>query len=851
MHFPNITGNRQTTAVWTTRASRVILPSNTILLTVALAALYYATARLGQLIAIPPGNVTAVWFPAGIALVALRLFGYRLLPGIWLGALAANTWAFFDPTTAGTIMKSTMVGASIAMGATLQAVAGAYLTTRAVDPDGPCERGRSVFRFAMLAGATSCLIGATVGVTSLALGGYLDWERFGQTWLTWWLGDTTGVIVIGLLVLSWCSSPPRLRWSRLQRIELLALFALVVLVAQLAFGQWVEEAHWKFMWAYATIPLLLWPAVRFGRRETMAAVFVLSLVAIWGYAKSMGHPEQGPAMVLSLQGFVGIVTVTSMSLAASAAHRRRVTRNLVKYKATSLQTADHWMITDLNGVILEVNPSFEELTGYSQNEVIGQKSSILKSGKHSRSFYKKMWNTILSGQPFRDVTVNRKKNGELFYEMKTITPIRNATGQIHRFLSIGKDITELMLQKQEIVKTAVQLEQANDSLLASEQALNRQLDILQSVFGSMKEGVVVADENGRMVMFNQAAEQMVGIGTTDTLPEEWTATYGVYLPDNETPFPAEELPLVCAINGRSTDGVEVIIRNPEKPKGGWLRISSRPIRDEDGTLRGGLVVMHDITEEKHAEQSEAELRATQAEFRGAREIHRRLLPKSAPSFAGFDISGDSRPATAVGGDYFDYFAMPDDTLAIAVGDVSGHGLGPALLMATLRGNLRALVEAGLEPIEILKITNRLIGFDTGDESFVTFSLAHIDPRSRSLQYASAGHTTAYLLDKNHDVKEQLQSTTLPLGVVPELRLGTSATLQLDPDDMLLFLTDGILETECTDGSFFGVDRTLDVVRNHGHQSASDIVQALFERVVECSCGAELEDDVTAVVVKVS
>lgn len=124
------------------------------------------------------------------------------------------------------------------------------------------------------------------------------------------------------------------------------------------------------------------------------------------------------------------------------------------------QTADHVMITDKNGVIEYVNPAFEKLTGYAKEEVIGQTPRILKSGHHDQRFYETLWQTILAGQAFRGILLNRKKNGLLFYEEKTITPLRDDQGDIAHFVSTGKDITERKRLEQEREQLILELREA-------------------------------------------------------------------------------------------------------------------------------------------------------------------------------------------------------------------------------------------------------------------------------------------------------------------------------------------------------------------------------------------------------
>jgi len=147
-----------------------------------------------------------------------------------------------------------------------------------------------------------------------------------------------------------------------------------------------------------------------------------------------------------------------------------------------------------------------------------------------------------------------------------------------------------------------QLRQHAEQLSRSENELLTHTTILHSVLDSMADGVVVADEHGKFLIFNPAAERIMGIGATDTTPDEWSRRYGVYLPDMLTPFPTHELPLVRAIRGESVDDVEIFVRHEAVAEGIWITVTARPLRDQHGAARGGICVFRETTERKRAEE---------------------------------------------------------------------------------------------------------------------------------------------------------------------------------------------------------------------------------------------------------
>jgi sigma-B regulation protein RsbU (phosphoserine phosphatase) len=247
----------------------------------------------------------------------------------------------------------------------------------------------------------------------------------------------------------------------------------------------------------------------------------------------------------------------------------------------------------------------------------------------------------------------------------------------------------------------------------------------------------------------------------------------------------------------------------------------------------------------HAEEA---MRDTSEEFRAASEIQKKLYPVEPPRLEGFDLAGALYPAKATAGDYFDYIPMADDFLGIVVGDVSSHGMGPALLMSETRACLRTLAQGCNDVGEILTRTNRVLAADTSDFHFITLALARLDPRQHSLVYASAGQR-GYLLHPGYDVTI-LDSTSLPLGVREDTRVPASAPLSLHPGDLITFFTDGVVEAESPGRVRFGFSRALEVIRSEREKPAQEIIESLYREICGFVRNQPQRDDITVVVVKV-
>jgi len=290
-----------------------------------LAVVYFCAAKLGLRFAFVHPSATPLWAPTGITLAAFLIFGFRLWPGAFLGAFFANL------TTAGSVLTS--IG--VATGNTLEGVVGCYLVSRFARGPQAFERVQDVFKFAFLAGMVSTTISATVGVTTLTLGGYADWTVYGPMWRTWWLGDGVGAVLVTPLVLLWRENP-HLNWTRRQIVELALLFSGLLFTAWIVFGGRFHSQVKDYPLEYMCIPFLIWAAFRFGRRKAVTATCVLAGIAGWGTLQGFGpfSRESLNTSLLLVQSFVGIVAVTSLALAADVSERKRTDERVQQLVAT-------------------------------------------------------------------------------------------------------------------------------------------------------------------------------------------------------------------------------------------------------------------------------------------------------------------------------------------------------------------------------------------------------------------------------------------------------------------------------------------------------------------------------------
>ena len=218
---------------------------------------------------------------------------------------------------------------------------------------------------------------------------------------------------------------------------------------------------------------------------------------------------------------------------------------------------------------------------------------------------------------------------------------------------------------------------------------------------------------------------------------------------------------------------------------------------------------------------------------------------------GYDLAGRVVPAHFAGGDYYDYLSLSNGTLAIVVGDVSGHDVSAALVTASTSAHLRSFAEEHADVTAILQHTNTLLSRETDDGRFVTLFLLQLDAAARTIRYVNAGHPHGYLLDAGGSVKATLRSTSLPLSVLPDAEYPISDPLHLAPGDLVLLTTDGVLEARSPQGEPFDDERMLDIVREHQERTAAEIIDCIQHGVLQFTGRNHTQDDLTLVILKVA
>ena len=257
--------------------------------------------------------------------------------------------------------------------------------------------------------------------------------------------------------------------------------------------------------------------------------------------------------------------------------------------------SDGVIVADEQGQFIKANPAAQQITSQHLEELELNRASEQYGVFHPTKESLFPTDALPLVQAVNGVATDnvemRVKNPALpedVYLSVSGRPVLDEKGTLRGGVAVARDITELKRTENQLRESIAQLE--------------HQTQLMQSVFDSISDGVVVIDEHGQFTMFNPSAEKIVGMGAIDLAPDEWSDQYGLFFPDKVTPFPPEELPLAFALKGEPTDDVEIFVRNPKVPDGLYVSVNGRPLQAK-GEISGGVAVFRDVTERILAEEA--------------------------------------------------------------------------------------------------------------------------------------------------------------------------------------------------------------------------------------------------------
>lgn len=403
----------------------------------ALALVYFASARLGLMLALPPEyKATAVWPPSGMALAAMLIGGLRLWPGVFAGAFLTNIWDSFS--TADPFAAHFAGSLLIACGSTLQALLGYYAINRWAHGREFPQRASWSLRFIGFA-PIICLCSSTLSVLSLCVLGIASWSALPQIWLTWWLGDTAGILTLAPAILAWGQ-----RFNAqvsLRKAAEAVLLAILIALTMTLFS--LEDRYFgtsPSSLKYLAVPLVVWAAFGFGLRGATAVVLILAAYSVFITATGNGTFVRQTLndSLLHLQVFICVLTATGLAVAAVLSERQSAELLL---QAVVDETTDAIFVKDIHGRYLMINAAGGQFVGHRPEDLVGKDDYTLFEPESAWRVMERDRRVMAGDGPATEDEVLTAAGTTRTYH-STKAPYRDSRGKVLGLIGVSRDISE-------------------------------------------------------------------------------------------------------------------------------------------------------------------------------------------------------------------------------------------------------------------------------------------------------------------------------------------------------------------------------------------------------------------------
>ena len=452
---------------------------------VLLIALYFVGGLIGKETSFLSGSVALVWPPAGIALAAILLFGYRFWPGVALGAVL---FSFTNGTPFGFFTLGT------AIGNTMGAIVCAFLLKRLIAFDNAMERTRDVAGYIGLACVLGTTVNAAFNVVSLVYGGSVPWDNLFPTTLMWWVPNALAALVVAPFIITW-ATPSATRWNATLIAEAAICGAGLVGGTLISFNSWFVYGIQNYPLAYLPFPFLVWGALRFGPRGATAGTLLVSALAIYSLIRGTGpfvtNSERDSLMLIGC--YIGILAVTNMLLAAAAAERRvaerAVSESEKRFRAVVQDQTDLICRFKPDGLLTFVNEAFCRFHGKTSMELIGT-NFFQTLSEEDAAVPLSYINSLPVEEPVVSFDHRLRSPGDLVvWHQYRVRRLFEEKGDTREFQAVIQDIT--------------QSKQSEQALRASEEKYRSLIDHIPDV-------VWTADSNRELIYISGNAAKVLG-----------------------------------------------------------------------------------------------------------------------------------------------------------------------------------------------------------------------------------------------------------------------------------------------------------------------------------------------------